>query len=120
MAYTDPQTVTVNAVAKVLNRTGSGIDQGVLTATDGNNSLKVSHQYGKRTRRAIRFTSRKIAADPLVSAVSVQYSMGITVVFDLPPTGYTAAEALLEWNGFATWLTAASAAKVTQLLGGES
>ncbi len=119
MAFSDPITITVNAIAKVLNRTGFGDNTGAFKAADGNNSVSVSHQYGKRTRRAFRFTTRKIAVDPLISAQSVEYSMGITVVFDLPRTGFTPAEALLEWQGFRTYLAASTDAAVVKLLGGE-
>jgi hypothetical protein len=42
------------------------------------------------------------------------------MVFDIPPAGYTNAEALAIYQGFKTLLTASSDAVVTKLLGGES
>jgi hypothetical protein len=46
--------------------------------------------------------------------------MSAYVVFDLPPTGYTPAEAKAIWDGFAAQLAASSGALVTKVLGGES
>jgi hypothetical protein len=46
--------------------------------------------------------------------------MAVYTVFDLPPAGYTAAEALAVWVGFNGQLTASSNAVITKVLGGES
>lgn len=118
MAYSDPQTVTISAVAQTLARTAQD-PSGVFLSADGNYKLTSSHSYGKRTRRVIRLDVSKIAADPLISAQNIKYSMGLYTVFDLPPTGFTVAEALAIYNGFSTWQTASSSAKISQLLGGE-
>jgi hypothetical protein len=120
MAFTDPQTVTINSIAHSLARTGSGLNTGAFSENDGTHRLSVSHTYGRRTRRVIRLDSNKIAADPLISAQNIKYNMATYVVFDVPVTGYTVAEAKLEWDGFAAFLAASSGAKITQLLGGEN
>lgn len=62
MAFADPQSVTINAVAQSLARTASGVNTGSFTKDDGNVALSVQHTYGKRTRRQMRLTTRKIAA----------------------------------------------------------
>lgn len=118
MAYSDPQTVTVSAVAHALARTAQD-PVGLFQQDDGTYKMSISHTYAKRTRRLLRLDVSKIAADPLISANSIKYSMGCYIVFDLPPTGFTVAEAKAIWDGFAVWLAASSGAKVTQLLGGE-
>jgi hypothetical protein len=46
--------------------------------------------------------------------------MSCYIVFDLPPAGYTSAEALAVYTGFKTQLAAGSDLLVTKLLGGES
>lgn len=120
MAFADPQSVTINAVANTLPRTGSGANSGVFTKDDGNVKLSVSHAYAKRTRRTIRLDHSKIAADPLISAQSIRYSMSAYLVIDIPTTGYTVAEAKQIVDGLTAYLTASSGAKVTQLLGGEN
>jgi len=119
MAYSDPQTITVNAVAQTLNRTGIGVNEGTLATNDGNYKLSVKHTYGKRTRRVIRLDNRKVAADPLATGFNKFYNMSCYLVFDAPDVGYTVAEQKLVSDGFVAFLSASTGAAVTKLLGGE-
>jgi hypothetical protein len=118
MAYADPQTVTISAVANTLARTSQD-PQGVFLKDDGLVKLTVGQTTGKRFRRMLRLDHSKIAADPLISAQNIKYSMGVYLVFDLPLTGYTVAEAKAVSDGFIAYLSASSGAAVTKLLGGE-
>ncbi len=120
MAFADPQTVTINAIANTLPRTSSGVDSGAFSKDDSTVKLSVSHQYGKRTRRVIRLDHSKIAADPLMASVNVRLSASVYLVADLPTTGYTVAEAKQIVDGLTAYLTASSGARTTQLLGGEN
>lgn len=120
MAYADPQSITINAVAISLPRTGSGVSSGDFTSADGLTKLIVSHQYGRRNRRSLRFQVKKIAADPYVAGASAEVSTSCTLVVDSPKNGYTNAEIKLVLDGMMSFLTASSGAKLTQLLGGES
>lgn len=122
MAFSDPQSVTINSIAISLPRTASadGTNPSVYTSNDGLTKLSAQSTYGKRTRRTIRIDSSKIAADPLISSQNIKYSMSCYLVFDLPVTGYTVAEAKLVSDGFVAALSASSGALVTKLLGGES
>lgn len=120
MAFSDPQTVTINAVANTLPRVSSGNNTGAFQKDDGNVKLSVAHQYGKRTRRSVRLDFAKIAADPLISAQNIRYSMSAYLVIDLPMTGFTVAEAKQIVDALTAYLTASSGTRVTQLLGGEN
>lgn len=120
MAFTDPQSVTINAVANSLPRVSSGINQGSFRKDDGTVALTVSHQYGSRTRRTIRLDHQKFAADPLVSSTNVLRSMSAYVVVDVPVQGYTIAEQKQIVDALTAYLTASTGARVTQLLGGEN
>ena len=120
MAYADPQTVTINAVAQTLPRVSSGESSGVFQKDDDTVRLTVSHNVGKRKRRTIRIDHKKIASDPLMASVNVQLSMSAYIVVDIPPVGYTIAEAKEIVDALTAYLTASSGARVTQLLGGES
>lgn len=120
MALADPQSVTINAIANALARTGSGINTGTFSKDDGNVKMSVSHAYGKRTRRTIRLDHRKVAADPLNAAQNLNYSMSMYIVVDVPPVGYSPAEAKQVWDGFIANLAASSAANTVKFLGGES
>lgn len=123
MAYADPQLVTINAIVNTLPRIVSGKNGGQASSyskDDGLVTLDISHQSAKRTRRTIRLNHSKIAADPLISAQNIKYSMSAYLVVDLPVTGYTVAEAKQIVDGLTLYLTATSGARVTQLLGGEN
>lgn len=119
MAFADPQTVTINAVAQTMPRTGSGINSGTFSTNDGTVKLTVSHAYGKRNRRTIRIDHSKIAADPLTSE-NVEFSMSSYLVVDVPPRGYTVTEAKQVVDGLVAYLAASTGANITKLLGGES
>lgn len=117
---TDPQTVTINAIAIPMPATTRGDDKSAYKAADGNTTLSVAHTYGKRTRRVFRIDVQKIAADPLTTGDNLYFGMSCYVVVDVPKVGYTPAEAKLVTDGFLAYLTASSGAKMTQFLGGES
>lgn len=120
MALSDPQSLTINGVATSLPLVGRVLDKGVYRSADGNVQLQLSHAYGKRSRRVIRVDFRKIAADPLISAQNIEYSMSAYLVVDLPKTGFTVAEAGYVANALTAYLTASTNAKMTNLLSGES
>ncbi len=120
MAITDPQSVTINAVAVSLPRTSSAVNGGIFTSNDGLVQESVSHQYGKRTRRMFRIDHSKIAPDPLISSQNIKYTMSFYVVADVPVTGYTVAEQKQVVDGFIAQLNASSGALITKFLGGEN
>jgi len=121
MAFADPQTVTINAVANSLPRISSGNNAGGFSKDDGTVKLSVSHQLtkGSRWRRAARIDHSKIATDPLVAA-NKRYSSSITIVVDMPVDGYTIVEQKQIVDALTLWCTASSGANITKLLGGEN
>lgn len=120
MAFADPQSVTINAVAQTLPRISSEKNSGVFQKDDTTVKLSVAHQYGNRIRRTLRLDHSKIAADPLMASVNVRLGMSAYLVVDVPSTGYTVTEAKQVVDALTAYLTASSGAKVTQLLGGEN
>jgi len=116
----DPQSVTINAVANSLPAVARGTNSSNYAKDDGNVKLSIAHTYGKRTRRSVRLDYRKIAADPLISAQNIEYSMSAYLVIDVPKTGFTVVEAKYIVDALTGYLTASSGAKVTNVLGGES
>lgn len=119
MGFADPQSVTINAVAQSLPKTGIGANSVTYTKDDGNVKLSISHVYGKRTRRQARLDFQKIAPDPLVSAQNIIFKMSAWLVVDVPVTGFTVAEQKQIVDALTKYLTDSSGARVTQLLGGE-
>lgn len=118
MAFTDPQSITINAVPYSLPRTASS-PSGVFTNPEQTVKVTVSHQTGRRTRRALRVDFSKIASDPL-TAENAEFSMSATLVVDIPNRGLTVTEQKQVVDGLTAYLTASSGASVTRLLGGES
>jgi hypothetical protein len=120
MAFADPQSVTIATVAISLPRTSTGVGSSVYTSADGLTVLTPSSSYGKRTRRSLRLTSSKIAADPFTSGINQSYSMSAYLVLDTPILGYTPTEQLDVAEGLLTYLSASSYAAVVKLIGGEN
>lgn len=119
MAFTDPQTVTINTVANTLPRVSTNGTTSSYKKDDGTVTLSASHSYGKRIRSTIRLDHSKIAPDPLISSTSIKFSMSAYVVVDRPNVGYTNAEAKQIADALFAYLTASSGANVTKFLGGE-
>jgi len=120
LSFTDPQSITVNAVTSPLPRTETDGDSAKYTSADGLLQLSASHQYGRRTRRMLRIDQSKLAPDPFKPVENVKLSMGIYIVFDLPNAGFSNTEAMYLYTGFKTLYTGTSDALINKLLGGES
>lgn len=105
---TDPQTITVNAVAKAMPRVQSSGTSAVYQLADQTFKLEVSHQVtakktNSRVRSLIRFTQRAIVPDPL-TAVNDYETTSIQIVIDRPEVGFTATQLDQMSAGLKTWL----------------
>lgn len=120
MAFTDPQSITISAATSSLPRVSTGQGTSSYQSADGLITLSASNAYGRRNRRVLRLDHAKLTADPFIPAQNTKVSMSNYIVFDLPPAGYTAVEALAVYTGFKTLFSASSDALITKLLGGES
>jgi len=123
MSFTDPLSITISGVTSSLPRTGDTPGDGdgsVYTSGDGLISLSASHSVAKRRRRVLRVDVSKLTADPFKPAENVKVAMSNYMVFDIPPAGFTPAEALAVYAGFKTLYSATSDAVIVKLLGGES
>lgn len=90
--FSEPQTVTVNAVAKSLPRVSFGDSQGTFENVTEGLRVRISHASGKRTRRTVRLDITKTAPDPLLDGVSKEYSMSAYLVIDHPKVGFSAVD----------------------------
>lgn len=112
MALADPQSVTINAVAKTLNRIKSDGYSSEYATDDEVFKMKVSHQESKsRTRRMVRLDQRVIAADPL-TATNEYKTLGCYLVIDEPEYGFADADIDYVVQGLKTWLSTANVLKV--------
>lgn len=115
--FTDPQTVTINAVAISLPRITQDGMSATYRAADENTTLKVSHQKSnKKVRSVARIDVRAVVADPLTSANDYETNT-IYVVFERPEVGFSTAVINQHATGFFAWLTPTIIAK---MMGGES
>jgi len=93
----DPQTLTVNSVAKSLARVETAGTRSVYRTADEVFQLTVSHAESKnRTRRMVRVDQRVVAADPL-SSQNEYKSLGVYFVVDQPEYGFSATEIGYVW-----------------------
>jgi hypothetical protein len=120
MAFADPQSVTINAVAQTLPRISSDGSVSVYQKDDGTVRLTASHKNGNRNRHTIRLDHSKISVDPFVGTQNIEVGMSINCVVDVPRWGYTVAEAKQVCDALWAYMTATSGAQTTKLLGGEN
>lgn len=120
MALSDPQSIIISGSTISLPRVSTGANQSSYQSADGLTRLTLSSQYGKRTRRVCRVDVSKLTADPYIPAQNAKVSMSNFIVFDIPPAGYTLAEAQAVYTGFRTMFAASSDAMIVALLGGQS
>lgn len=112
MAFADPQSVTVNAVAQPLPRVSSGPLSSVYQKDDMSYKLTVSRIIGKRRRYMIRLDARKIAADPLATANNLEYTCAAYMVIDAPALGYSNTELKDIALGLSAWASSTNLLKV--------
>jgi hypothetical protein len=114
---TDPQSVTINAVATSLPRTQQGPSQNVYTSADGKTVMTTKQNITTaRFRREVRLAQTKIAADP-ISAVNKESGFSVYLVVDEPRSGvFSDTEIGYAIDALKAWLTSANYNKV---LGGE-
>lgn len=116
--FTDPSTVTVNAVAKTLPRVSVGDRKATYESPADGLTLSITHVVGKRNRHTVRLDSTKTAADPLLDGVSKQYSMSTYVVVDVPTIGFTLTEQKQIVKALTDFLNAST--NTDKVLAGES
>lgn len=118
---TDPQSVTVNAVAQSLPRVSSNGTSAIYQKADQTFKLEVSHMGTKkgtktRKRSLVRFTERAVVADPL-TAVNDYDTAAISIVIERPEFGFTTTRIDQLWAGLKA---AIDSAMITKLCGDES
>lgn len=114
---TDPQSVTVNAVAQSMPRVSSTGLTSEYVKDDETFRLRISHtKSAKRIRTMARIDQRAIVADPL-TAVNDYETLAFYFVIDRPEVGFSVTQVDQLVQGFKTWL---STGQVTALYGQQS
>lgn len=117
----EPQTITVNAVPKVMPKVLVDGRHSVFELPDKSFVLDVKHNFVTRDKKArvkslVTFTQRAAVPDPLTS-VNDWETVALSLQIDRPEVGFTSAQVDQLVQGFKTWLTTAM---VGQLYGTES
>jgi hypothetical protein len=119
--FTDPMSVTVNAVAQTLNRVGTGANSSSYRTDNGLYRATISHSYGKSSaQRLIRLNRTTLVGDPLTTGNFLNADESIWLVSKTPTGGLVnnATQKQLV-DGFLAYMSASSGANVTKLLAGE-
>lgn len=113
MSFSDPQSVTINAVANSLPRvTNPTAMQGYFSLADGTVALGIKIQKTSRDRYEVRLDYAKVAADP-ITAVNQKWTGSVSLVINNPPNGvFTDTEIKNYVLGLTGWATSANLLKV--------
>jgi len=109
---TDPQVVTVNAVAKSMPRIASEGRKSTYQMNDQTFTLTLSHTPAKdRVRSMARIDQRAIVPDPL-TAVNDWETLTVYLVIDRPLAGFSVTQVDQLLAGFKTWLDTTASGKL--------
>jgi hypothetical protein len=120
--FSDPISITVNAVAKSMPRLSTVTAGNKVTTeygtADGLYSLTISHQRNAdgRIRSLVKFTQKATVTNPLDSTNDYD-TESTQIVIDRPAFGFSATQCDYNWAGLKTYLDTAA---ITKLFGGES
>lgn len=116
--FSDPQSVTINAVPVSLPRISVGDGKATYKSADGTVEMRISHVLTNknRNRHMVRLNKTVIAADPL-TAENSSCEAGVYIVIDEPQFGFDDTNLDYQVDALIAWLTSGNIAKV---LGGES
>lgn len=116
--FADPQSITVNSVAKTLPRIAVGNAESTYRSADDVWQMRISHQTSKgRKRRMVRIDQTVIAADPLTAENKSQRA-GVYIVVDEPDFGFDDTNLGYIITALKDWIVAGT--NSAKLLGGES
>lgn len=115
--FSDPQSVTINAVAKSMPKISAKDTSAVYQGADGLFKLTISHTPSKdRVRSMVRLDQKAIVTNPLDSTNDYD-TLSFYTVIDRPNFGFTTAQVEYIVAGLIAWL---SAGNVDKLVGLES
>lgn len=118
MAFADPQSITVNAVAQSMPRVSTTGLKSVYQKADDTYKLTIAHDVNaQRIRTVYRVDNKAIVPDPL-TAVNDFQTLSMYLVVERPPFGFSETNVSQLWAGFKDAVNAAGV--VTKLYGRES
>jgi hypothetical protein len=112
----DPQSVTVNSVAKSMPRVETQGRRSVYRKDDETYELSVSHETtgsktGPRIRSMVKLVRKDVVPDPLTS-VNDYENLVVYTVIDRPVAGFSSTTVAQVIAGFQAWLDGTMVAKI--------
>lgn len=112
----DPQSITVNAVAKSMPRILQSGTSSTYQLADQTFALAISHTSFKRDKKSrvrslAKFSQRAVVADPL-TAVNDFETVDVSVQIDRPEAGFTSTQIDQMIVGFKSWLDSSMVGKL--------
>lgn len=122
MAFSDPQSITIDGTTHSLPRILTGTSLGKFVSADASKQVELLPTAGKGRRNLIsRLRFSKVVADPLVTTTNVRVGGICVFSVNVPTDGsYTDDDILKEAVGFIAWLTAGTNANLKRLIAGEN
>lgn len=119
--FSDPQSLTVNSVAKSMPAISRQGTASLYQTADGVYRMRISHDIkAKNERHLVEIVRQEIAADPY-SELQLDAQLKVQLVIDNPTRSLISdTEIVYVINAFCAWLTASSSAAVSKILGNES
>jgi len=119
--FSDPQSLTINAVATPVPKTSVNGSSSVYTDATGNITMTISHNRDKRQRSVIRIEQKKVAADPLLADRNVPTNQTVYLVVNRPTNGlFSPTETKYIVDALTAFLTASAGANAVKFIAGES
>lgn len=111
--FADPQSITVDGVAKVLARVSSNGLQSVYQNPDETYKLTLSHQImnNKKVKTMARLDYRKLVEDPISMETDYQ-TLSEWHVWERPLYGFVLLDLQNQTTGFKTWCDNTAIAKL--------
>jgi hypothetical protein len=118
MAFADPQSITVNAVAQSMPRISTTGLRSVYQKSDETYKLTISHDVNtQRVRSVYRIDNKAVVSDPL-SSINDFETLSMYLVLERPPFGFSETQVSQLWAGFKDAINAAGI--ITKIYGRES
>lgn len=116
--FSDPQTITVNAVAQVMPRVETNGKSATYRKADETFTLFISHlaTAKDRLRSLVKFTEKAVVTNPLDSSNDYD-TCSLQIVLDRPSFGFTSTRVDQLRAGLLAWFDSAAC---TKFFGGES
>jgi hypothetical protein len=111
--FSDPQSITVNSVAKSMPRVSTTGTASVYKKADETFQMTISHTkaQGGRIRSVVRVDQKAIVPDPLTS-VNDYETLTVYTVIDRPLAGFTSADVNYLVAALSGWLDSTAVGKL--------